>query len=434
MKKSLAILMSLALMLSCIVGASFTSSAAPEYVEKTYTYSDAVSDFGSHAEGVEVDSKYYAVIAEEFLFGKYWTYEYRDPIDDSFKPMTAYYPDNHLDKAWAHYGWSRFYTSYAESAWYSTDYTYCSITANGKAIHPGPGADPAVTFIVPATGVITYEASIYCYGGGNTPANRGEDNYGNYISLWVNDTKVWPEDPEYSLIDAESTSPANPFEILVTSISVNEGDRVRLMIEARNNNNIDKGCDLAQYPIVTYEKAEVPIGNPKGEAPTDIVPGKYTSEGFTVSWSPTDNAAGYNLYINGNKHNTELITETNYVVTGLESNTIYNVSMTTVTNAGSESDPSDILPVRTKKGVSTEDTATSTTSPTDTTNEPVSTTTTVNKPSEKSFPWWIIIVAVVVVIAVAAVLVLVLGKKKKPAEETSSVEDVAPTEEKKDAE
>lgn len=428
MKKLLAILMSLALILSCLVGAALTSSAALEYVNETYSYADATIDFGTHGEGVDPDERG-AVIAEEFIFGENWTYEYWDPADETFKPMTAWYQDNWKDEGWVHWTWSRFYTAVASSAWEENEYTYCSITSSGKSIYPSTGAAPAVTFIVPATGVISYEASLYCNSENNNPQKMGEDKYGNLITLWVNDVKIWPETEEESIASGLSNgSPDSAFKIDVTSFNVKEGDRVRLCIAARGGNRSNKGTVLVDMPVVTYHSAEVPIGNPKGEAPSNITTGKYTSEGFTVSWNTADNAAGYNVYINGDKHNTDPISDTFYVVTGLESNTIYNVTVTTVTNAGQESDPSQDLPVRTKKATSVAtDTQTTKTDTADvSTNAPASTGS--DAGNEKgSFPWWIIVVAAVVVVAVVVVLVLVLGKKKKPAEDAVAVES-APTE------
>ncbi|MCG7218206.1 fibronectin type III domain-containing protein [Paenibacillus mucilaginosus] len=88
-----------------------------------------------------------------------------------------------------------------------------------------------------------------------------------------------------------------------------------------------------------------------GPAPDTIPPGKPTglsavahSGSTDLSWTANpqlDGVTGYNVYKNGVKVNTSLITGTTYTVTSLTDNTTYYFKVTAVDAAGNESVPSD---------------------------------------------------------------------------------------------
>ena len=68
--------------------------------------------------------------------------------------------------------------------------------------------------------------------------------------------------------------------------------------------------------------------------PAQVIP---TNEGSSteISWTGQDGANGYNIYIDGNKNNTTLITTTSYVITELAYNpTGHNISVEAVYNSG----------------------------------------------------------------------------------------------------
>ncbi len=429
MKKTLALLMALAMMLACVAGLAMNTSATEqEWVYETYSYQDALEEVGTHGDGeIEIDEatgSYDSVDGFYFCDGL-WTYEFWDPETETFEPMTSYYKDKQV--GWAHGTWANIYTAFADSAWKKTGYTYCSIMSNGKHMHPGNTAGPAITFIAPASGVISYEASIYPYS-----KSHNSDNIalGNYATLWVNDTQVYPapdEDPEIGHIFSDLHSSSSPLEVTCSSFKVNEGDRVRLRIIAAGGDNGGRRVILSKLPTVTYHEASVPIGDPNGTPPANIITervGKDTTD-MKVSWEAAKNAASYNVYVNGEKVNEAPITECTYTVTGLDADTLYDMTVTTVLASGVESAHSDPQSFKTAKGNKADAPATDTSS--DDSEIVVSTDTgVVEQPKDEgSFPWWIVAVAGVAVVAIVVVLVLVLGKKKKPAE---AAEEAAPAE------
>ena len=444
MKKMLAIFLSLTMVLSLAVGFAVNSSAANlEWVEETYCYQDALEEVGTHGDGaIEIDEATGAYnSADGFFFcDGLWTYEYWDPELESFELMSAYYKEK--QDGWVHGGWSNIYTAFAESAWTSSGYSYCSIMSNGKYLHPGDTAGAVLTFVVPVSGTISYEAGIYAYGDGNTDEKKPE-TWGDYVTLWVNDTQVYPapaDDPEISRIGYQNSSSAEPLKVSYPSFKANAGDKIRLCVIAAGGDNGGKGTCLSQMPTITYHEAGIPIGNPNGVPPTNIMTERSNDDNSTdtvVTWDAAKNAVGYNIYLGGEKVNDAPITETTYTLTGLEASTLYELTISSVTAAGSESAQSDVQTFKTKKvkdapasDKTSDDASTNAGTDVPSTDAPA------KDPAPKAgFPIWIVIVAGVAVVAIVAVLVIVLGKKKKPADAAPAAEaEAAPAEENKDAE
>ena len=445
MKKTLALFMALAMIAAFFVGFAVNSSAAPAFVEETYTYADALEEHGKHGEDGDVEiSEGGAYNYEEFLFcDGVWTYEYLDNDDGGvFKPMTAYFAEK--QEGWVHGGWSNIYTANEDSAWTSGGNSYCSIMSAGKYLHPGNTGGCALTFIVPATGVISYDAAIYAYGTDSNTPEKQPETWGSCVWLYVNDTLVWPADEgasESNRMGGHNTSSSSPVNVSYPSFNANEGDRIRLVVTAYANHNGSKGTALASMPTVTYHSASVPIGNPKGSAPTGIAAEcPKNTLNCNVEWTEAKNAAGYNLYLQKEgdeapvKVNDAPVTGTSYTIEGLESSTLYQLTMTTVTKEGNESDPSEPIAFKSRKVDAPASTDTGdTTESNKTTDTPANTDTAAGKPAEKptekgGFPWWIIVVvAAVVVIAVVVVIIIVAGKKKKaaPAEAAPAEENKA---------
>ncbi len=464
MKKTLALLMTLAMMLSCIAGLAVNSSAAQlEYVEETYSYESVLEEVGSHDEGREKDADLGCYKSEEgfFLGNGMWTYEYWDVASSSFKPMSAYFSDAAEGGAMGVY--TKYYIAVAEGAWdNASPYRYCAILKSGTALHPGDGADSALTYVVPATGTISYDVSVSCNNESNTsdPTNGLGDNWGSVVTVYLNDKQIWPAEGDTSNRIGYETNPAdNPLAVSVPSFKVNEGDKVRLVVSAYNRVKSCKMVDLTSLPVITYHDAgELSVGDPKGVAPTGVMHERVSKEttDTIISWGETIKAVGYNVYykVVGSadeavKANAEPITDLTYTLTGLESDTMYELTVTSVTATGSESDPSDPYTFKTPKveaasgSDKTSDGSSDASTPvaSDENDGSVSNSNNSNANPQPSdgFPWWIIIVAAVVVIAIVVVLVLVLGKKKAPeatSEAAPAVEDApeaeaAPAEEEK---
>ncbi|MBO5222605.1 MAG: fibronectin type III domain-containing protein [Clostridia bacterium] len=419
MKKVLVILMTLAMVVSCFAGFAVSSSAAElEYVEESYKYVEAAeADFGTQ----EIDDT--GAIKGEYTLGTYWTHEWLDVASGVFYPMGAYFT---AETGAGLCSWTNSYSASVDASLIDQAATYCNIRNNGTAMHPGNGAGSTLTFIAPATGVISFEASVFPYGSGNT---SDSENGGDSVYLYLNDKKVWPETEEDAVMYYDTASKSDPKVASLSSFEVNAGDKVRFVITCKpGTTRAAKGCTVVDLPVVTYHSAKkadgsaLPVGNPNGEPPVNVLTTDATIEGCKVTWDAAKNAKGYNLYIAGEKVNTELVTETTYTITGLEHKTLYEVTVTTVTNNDKESEPSAPVSFRTKKDPD----ATITTTTTDTTSEggndtttdtssqaPVTTTNKVDAPAEDNSMLWIIIAAAAAAVVVIVVVVVVISKKKK---------------------
>ncbi len=422
MKKTLAILMTLAMVLSLFAGLTLNSSAHNlKYVEKEYKYAEALTNYGV---GIEDGA-----IKGETIFEDRWAYEYLDLTGDKgvFKPMGCW-QSSPIDGA--NHKWANIYTTTTTAVLDGTDpYNYCCFGNTGVRIHPGLKTSPVLAFIVPVSGEINLDAAIGGYGSGNTREKKPV-SYGCIIEVWVNDAKVWPaaDAPEQR---AWYTGDEGTCTIDIDNLKVKEGDYVRISATVAKNEegNPDKGgkgMDFTTMPVVTYVKTDdgTPIGDPNGTPPASVKTSDRTSDGFTVSWEKADTAVSYNIYTYTDdaskavKMNSAPVTELTFNVTGLESSTTYYVYVTTVTAAGGESLPSDAMTVKTRAGETTStDTSsdvasseTDTSAPSDTSAAPSNTDTT--EEPKAGFPIWIVIVAAVAVVAVI-VVVIVLGKKKK---------------------
>jgi PQQ-dependent dehydrogenase (s-GDH family) len=89
-------------------------------------------------------------------------------------------------------------------------------------------------------------------------------------------------------------------------------------------------------------------------APTNVAAINITSSGVTITWNAaTDNigVAGYDVYRNGTKINTSLISGTSYAVTGLASSTTYSFTVVAKDVAGNSSASSTAVSVTTLQPV-----------------------------------------------------------------------------------
>ena len=466
MKKLLALLMTLVMAVSFVVTLSVSSSAATvEWVEETYNMQNVMDAFGTH----EVDDEFN--LKAEALFGDgMWTYEWFDVNTGEFSPMSAYY--DKAQEGWSNGGWGTSYVPYADAVWDNGDPAcYCLISSNGKTMHPGDGAGPVISYIVPVDGVISFDASIYPYGSGNTSDSA---NGGTSVYVYQNDTRIWPATEDEAKMTYDMYTADAPKEVSVVSFNVKAGDRIRMTVTCSpGTGKGSKGTTVVKLPVVTWHSASVPIGNPNGNPPEGIMSKDATANSCKVVWEAAKNAAGYNIYLDGKKVNDSPVTALEYVIEGLEARTLYEFSITTVTTEGKESEKSEPQSFRTKKAATTDDdTSTSTdtgnnnvdtgeqnvVSSNDITTDPntddvttdsnvsentesnAGTKTTSNKKntstskktsskkttaSDNGFPIWIIIVIAAVVVLAAAAVVVFFVLKKKPAEEAAIEGEVA---------
>ncbi|MEG1551497.1 MAG: InlB B-repeat-containing protein, partial [Oscillospiraceae bacterium] len=75
---------------------------------------------------------------------------------------------------------------------------------------------------------------------------------------------------------------------------------------------------------------ETPIPTP----PTAVNSGTVTENSAQISWNASENATGYNVYVNGVLNNSDPIADTTYVVTNLSKNTKYAIVIKAVNSKG----------------------------------------------------------------------------------------------------
>ncbi|MCY7487906.1 fibronectin type III domain-containing protein [Paenibacillus alvei] len=96
----------------------------------------------------------------------------------------------------------------------------------------------------------------------------------------------------------------------------------------------------AEYPISPTLQVHTPIK--KDTTPPSVVDSVYIHnqfESFTVNWKPNTepDLDGYNVYVDGKKHNTSLIKSTSYTVRDLKNGQRYEVRISAVDKSGNES-------------------------------------------------------------------------------------------------
>ena len=128
----------------------------------------------------------------------------------------------------------------------------------------------------------------------------------------------------------------------IDALEVKAGDYIRVV--AKSNNSPTKPSAHIT-PIISYVDEAV-ADTTVPETPKYATAADVTESTAAISWEEAlDNVAvvGYNVYVNGEKVNDELITDTSYTVTGLTDNTEYTVTVTAVDAAGNESDASEAV-------------------------------------------------------------------------------------------
>lgn len=325
------------------VNLALPAAAEAFWLKETYRLRDEMEAFGTHA----VDENYR--LTEEPFFGEdqLWLYEWYNTETGEFKPMGAYY--DKVQEGWFNGGWGTSYVPYAEAPWEENGPAcYCLISSNGKSFVPGNEAGPVVTYRVPVDGELSLQAALCPYGSANTSDNP---DGGTSVYVYQNDTRIWPETEAQAKMTSDLYNADAPKEISVKKFKVKAGDRIRLVVACSPGTTREgKGTTMVDLPTVTWHSTDVLIGpTPYPYPPYEVRTENAALDGFTVKWSSVKNAGGYNLYLNGEKVNEDLIEGTEYTLSGLDPNTIYEVAVTSYRlDTQKESVLSDEILVRTK--------------------------------------------------------------------------------------
>lgn len=144
---------------------------------------------------------------------------------------------------------------------------------------------------------------------------------------------------------ASSESPrANVIEEVEFINPITVGENVTTVTQVpigrtiNENVSFDVDFSVIDTPTVLFDGIDYNTQPPA--TPTGIVVDRGIN-GFTLAWDANTEIylAGYNVYIDGVKHNKDVITDTTYYVTGLQNEAIYNVKITSISVWGYESEP-----------------------------------------------------------------------------------------------
>ena len=203
---------------------------------------------------------------------------------------------------------------------------------------PSTNISTAMAYRVPKSGTVSFKVR------DGEPYLRQSPNEGGTVtlSLYVNGT-------EKKNLTLETSKKKEGNWEKAEEIEVTRGDIIRVV--AKCNGNPSKPSAHIT-PIITYvDKAAADKEAPT--VPADVKASEIAHTGAKLTWTASkDNVevAGYNVYLNDEKVNEELITGTEYDLADLTENTEYNVTVTAVDAAGNESEKSEAATFTTLKG------------------------------------------------------------------------------------
>ena len=203
---------------------------------------------------------------------------------------------------------------------------------------PSTNISTAMAYRVPKSGTVSFKVR------DGEPYLRQSPNEGGTVtlSLYVNGT-------EKKNLTLETSKKKEGNWEKAEEIEVTRGDIIRVV--AKCNGNPSKPSAHIT-PIITYvDKAAADKEAPT--VPADVKASEIAHTGAKLTWTASkDNVevAGYNVYLNDEKVNDELITGTEYDLAALTANTEYNVTVTAVDAAGNESEKSEAATFTTLKG------------------------------------------------------------------------------------
>ena len=202
---------------------------------------------------------------------------------------------------------------------------------------PSTNISTAMAYRVPKSGTVSFKVR------DGEPYLRQSPNEGGTVtlSLYVNGT-------EKKNLTLETSKKKEGNWEKAEEIEVTRGDIIRVV--AKCNGNPSKPSAHIT-PIITYvDKAAADKEAPT--VPADVKASEIAHTGAKLTWTASkDNVevAGYNVYLNDEKVNDELITGTEYDLAALTANTEYNVTVTAVDAAGNESEKSEAATFTTLK-------------------------------------------------------------------------------------
>ena len=202
---------------------------------------------------------------------------------------------------------------------------------------PSTNISTAMAYRVPKSGTVSFKVR------DGEPYLRQSPNEGGTVtlSLYVNGT-------EKKNLTLETSKKKEGNWEKAEEIEVTRGDIIRVV--AKCNGNPSKPSAHIT-PIITYvDKAAADKEAPT--VPADVKASEIAHTGAKLTWTASkDNVevAGYNVYLNDEKVNDELITGTEYDLADLTANTEYNVTVTAVDAAGNESEKSEAATFTTLK-------------------------------------------------------------------------------------
>ena len=202
---------------------------------------------------------------------------------------------------------------------------------------PSTNISTAMAYRVPKSGTVSFKVR------DGEPYLRQSPNEGGTVtlSLYVNGT-------EKKNLTLETSKKKEGNWEKAEEIEVTRCDIIRVV--AKCNGNPSKPSAHIT-PIITYvDKAAADKEAPT--VPADVKASEIAHTGAKLTWTASkDNVevAGYNVYLNDEKVNDELITGTEYDLAALTANTEYNVTVTAVDAAGNESEKSEAATFTTLK-------------------------------------------------------------------------------------
>lgn len=202
---------------------------------------------------------------------------------------------------------------------------------------PNSDISTAMAFRAPKSGTVSFNVK------DDEPYLRQNGNSGGTVtlSLLVNDTVKQSVTLQTSR--EKATDWAN-----FDAIEVNAGDVIRVV--TKSNSNPSKPS-VHVTPIITYLDTAV-ADTEAPDAPTAVRTADVTETTAKVAWAEaSDNVGvvGYNVYVNDTKVNAELVTATEYDLTGLTPATDYSVEIEAVDAAGNVSEKSEAATFTTAK-------------------------------------------------------------------------------------
>ena len=202
---------------------------------------------------------------------------------------------------------------------------------------PNTSLTTAMAYRGPKSGTVSFNIK------DDEPYLRQNGNSGGTVtlSLLLNDTELQSVTLTNSRVQATDWKSFDEIE-------VSQGDVIR--VTTKSNSNPTKPS-VHVTPIISYvDKAAADTEAPT--APAAVTATDVTETTAKVTWDEaSDNVGvvGYNVYVNENKVNDELVTGTEYDLTGLAEETEYTVTVTAVDAAGNESARSEAATFTTEK-------------------------------------------------------------------------------------